>query len=259
MSGSSELVTPTWIDNHCHIPPGEDGDVWVEAARAAGVEEMITVGVTRERSVEAIAVAARHDQVFATVGVHPHDAVDGIDGIAELVSAPKVVAIGEAGLDYHYDHSPRDIQKDVFAQHISLANEHDLPLVIHTRDAWADTFDILDAEGTPRRTVFHCFTGGPDEARQGLDRGIVVSVSGIVTFKNAQDLRDAVRATPLDMLMVETDSPYLAPVPHRGKKNQPANVVHVGEAVAELHGLAVSDVALATSARARTFYGLDVG
>lgn len=247
----------SWIDNHCHIPPGEDGDVWVDAARAAGVQQMVTVGVTHERSVEAIAVAARHDGVYATVGVHPHDAKDGTDGLAELLSAPKVVAVGEAGLDYHYDHSPRDVQKAVFAEHIALANEHDLPLVIHTRDAWEDTFEILDAEGTPRRTVFHCFTGGPDEARQGLDRGIVISVSGIVTFKNAQDLRDAVNVCPLDMLMVETDSPYLAPVPHRGKKNQPANVVHVGEAVAELHGISVEAVAMSTSARAIAFYGLD--
>ncbi len=246
-----------WIDNHCHIPAGEDGDAWVDAARAAGVAQMVTVGVTHERSVEAISVAARHDGVYATVGVHPHDATDGTEGLAELLSAPKVVAVGEAGLDYHYDHSPRDVQKSVFAEHIALANDHDLPLVIHTRDAWEDTFEILDAEGTPRRTVFHCFTGGPHEARQGLDRGIVISVSGIVTFKNAQDLRDAVNVCPLDMLMVETDSPYLAPVPHRGKKNQPANVVHVGEAVAELHGVSPEDVASATSRRAIEFYGLE--
>ena len=246
----------TWIDNHCHIPPGTDGDIWVEAARTAGVAKMVTVGVTHDRSVEAIAVAARHDGVFATVGVHPHDATDGMAGIEELLSADKVVGVGEAGLDYHYDHSPRDVQKDVFAQHIAMANKHDLPLIIHTRDAWADTFEILDAEGVPDRTVFHCFTGGPEDARNGLDRGIVISVSGIVTFKNATDLQDAVRMTPLDMLMVETDSPYLAPVPHRGKKNQPANVVHVGTAVAELHGIAPEEVALATTARAMTFYAL---
>ncbi len=246
----------SWIDNHCHIPPGEDGDVWVAAAHQAGVTQMVTVGVTRERSAEAIAVAARHDHVFATVGVHPHDAKDGMDGIAELLDEAKVVAIGEAGLDYHYDHSPRDTQKEVFAAHISLAHEHNLPLVIHTRDAWEDTFEILDAEGVPERTVFHCFTGGVADAEQGLERNIIISVSGIVTFKNAQDLRDAVQRTPLDRLMVETDSPYLAPVPHRGKKNQPANVVHVGEAVAELQQLAVSEVAQATSERARAFYGL---
>ncbi len=245
-----------WIDNHCHIPPGADGDEWVDAARAAGVDQMVTVGVTVERSREAIAVAARHDGVFATVGVHPHDAKDGTDGIVELLDAPDVVAIGEAGLDYHYDHSPRDVQQAVFVEHIRMAHEHDLPLVIHTRDAWSDTFEILDREGTPRRTVFHCFTGGPDEAAAGVERGIMISVSGIVTFKNARELQDAVVATPLESLMVETDSPYLAPVPHRGKPNRPANVVHVGEAVAALKELPVPDVAAATSAAAIDFYGL---
>ena len=249
-------MSPLWIDNHCHIPPGADGDEWVHAARSAGVSKMVTVGVTHDRSVEAIAVAARHDGVFATVGVHPHDATEGMEGIEALLTADKVVGVGEAGLDYHYDHSPRDVQKQIFAEHIALANKHDLPLIIHTRDAWADTFDILDSEGVPDRTVFHCFTGGPDEARQGVERGIVVSVSGIVTFKNATDLQEAVRQTPLEMLMVETDSPYLAPVPHRGKKNQPANVVHVGAAVAELHDVAVEAVAEATSERANSFYAL---
>ena len=246
----------TWVDNHCHIPPGSDGDDWVGAAHEAGVQQLVTVGVTRERSAEAIAVAARHPHVYATVGVHPHDATDGMDGIAELLDEPKVVAIGEAGLDYHYDHSPRDVQREIFAAHIALANERDLPLVIHTRVAWDETFDILDAEGVPRRTVFHCFTGGEVEAKQGIDRGIVISVSGIVTFKNAQDLRHAVEQTSLDHLMVETDSPYLAPVPHRGKKNQPANVVHVGHAVAELLGVTASEVAAATAQKAREFYGL---
>jgi len=245
-----------WIDNHCHIPPGADGDAWVDAARAAGVDKMVTVGVTRERSAEAIAVASRHDFVYATVGVHPHDATDGMDGIEELLSEPDVVAIGEAGLDYYYDHSPRAVQQDIFAAHIALAHQHDLPLVIHTRDAWDDTFEILDREGTPRRTVFHCFTGGPDEAAGGVERGIVISVSGIVTFKNAEDLRAAVAATSLEHLMVETDSPYLAPVPHRGKKNQPANVVHVGAAVAELLDEDVARVAEATTATAEKFYNL---
>lgn len=247
----------SWIDNHCHIPAGTDGDEWVEAARAAGVSQMVTVGVTTERSREAIAVAARHEGVHATVGVHPHDATEGTAGLAELLDAPKVVAIGEAGLDYHYDHSPRDVQRVAFEEQIALANEHDLPLVIHTREAWDDTFEVLDGCGVPRRTVFHCFTGGPDEAAAGVERGIVISVSGIVTFKNATDLQDAVRQTPLERLMVETDSPYLAPVPHRGKPNRPANVVHVGEAVAALLDLPVEAVAEATSATATDFYGLD--
>lgn len=247
----------SWIDNHCHIPPGSDGDEWVASARAAGVSKMVTVGVTHERSVEAIAVAERHEGVYATVGVHPHDATEGTSGLAVLLGRPGVVAVGEAGLDYYYDHSPRDVQKSVFAEHIALAHEHDLPLVIHTRDAWDDTFDILDAEGVPDRTVFHCFTGGPEEARGGLDRGIVISVSGIVTFKNATDLQQAVRLAPLDQLMIETDSPYLAPVPHRGKPNRPANVVHVGEAVAALHDVDSETVAGVTSSRASAFYGLE--
>lgn len=246
----------SWIDNHCHIPPGTDGDEWVSAARDAGVSKMVTVGVTHDRSVEAISVAERHEGVYATVGVHPHDATDGTSGLAALLDHPSVVAVGEAGLDYYYDHSPRDVQKQVFAEHIALAHDHHLPLVIHTRDAWEETFDILDAEGVPPRTVFHCFTGGPQEARMGLDRGIVISVSGIVTFKNAVDLQAAVQMCPLDQLMIETDSPYLAPVPHRGKPNRPANVVHVGEAVASLHDVDVEAVAEATSVLASSFYGL---
>lgn len=247
----------TWIDNHCHIPPGADGDSWVESAHRAGVTKMVTVGVTHERSLEAIAVAARHDGVFATVGVHPHDATEGTDGLAALLEEDGVVAVGEAGLDYYYDHSPRDVQRRVFAEHIRLASANDLPLVIHSRDAWEDTFDILDSEGVPERTVFHCFTGGPREAEEGLARGIVISVSGIVTFKTALDLQEAVRLCPLESLMIETDSPYLAPVPHRGKPNRPANVVHVGEAVALLKGVASKDVAVATASRANTFYALE--
>lgn len=249
-------MSQLWIDNHCHIPPGPEGDAWVEAARAAGVTAMVTVGVTAERSAEAIDVASRHDGVFATVGVHPHDATDGIDGIPELVDRVGVVAVGEAGLDYHYDHSPREVQQEVFRAHIELAHQTSLPLVIHTRDAWSDTFEILDVAGVPDRTVLHCFTGGPDEAEQALERGMKISVSGIVTFDNAKDLRAAVARCPLRSLMVETDSPYLAPVPHRGKRNQPANVVHVGEAVAELVGATVGEVAAATSATARAFYDL---
>ena len=138
-----------------------------------------------------------------------------------------------------------------------MASANDLPLVIHSRDAWEDTFSILDSEGVPERTVFHCFTGGPREAEEGLARGIVISVSGIVTFKTAIDLQEAVRVCPLESLMIETDSPYLAPVPHRGKPNRPANVVHVGEAVALLRGVPREDVATATAARANAFYALE--
>ena len=252
----SPAVASTWIDNHCHIPPGDDGDAWVRSAREAGVGELITVGVTLARSREAIEIAARHDNVYATVGVHPHDARDGVAGLAELLASPKVVAVGEAGLDYHYDHSPRDVQRKVFAEHIALAIDSGLPLVIHTREAWDDTFSILDTEGVPPHTVLHCFTGGPAEADRGLERGMMVSVSGIVTFPNAAELREAVSTCPLDRLMVETDSPYLAPVPLRGRRNQPANVVHVGAEVAALQNVPVAVVSATTTASARAFYRL---
>ncbi|HEX3088013.1 MAG TPA: TatD family hydrolase, partial [Ilumatobacteraceae bacterium] len=149
-----------------------------------------------------------------------------------------------------YDHSPRDAQRDAFAAQIQLAHERSLPLVIHTRDAWADTFDILDAERMPERTIFHCFTGGPDEAQQCLDRGAFLSFSGIVTFKTATELHEAARLCPLDRMLAETDSPYLAPVPHRGRPNQPAFVTHVVEALSTLRGADLDEVRAATVANA---------
>jgi len=217
----------------------------------------VTVGCDLVDSRAAVATASRHDDVWTTAGVHPHEASGGVDGLVDLLADPRVVAVGEAGLDFHYDHSPRDAQRDAFAAQIGLANAHDLPLVIHTREAWDETFAILDAEGVPARTVFHCFTGGPDEAAEGLARGALLSFSGIVTFRTAEDLRAAAATCPLDRAMVETDSPYLAPVPHRGRPNEPAHVALVGAAVAEAMGRPVDEVAAATTANARAFYGLD--
>lgn len=246
-----------WTDQHCHLSPGADGAAQVAAARDAGVERLVTVGCHLEQSQQMAAIAAQHRGVYATAGVHPHDSSQGLEGIAELLDLPQVVAVGEAGLDYHYDHSPRDVQRDVFAAQIQMANERSMPLVIHSRSAWDETFEILDREGTPERTVFHCFTGGPDEARESLARGALVSFSGIITFPSAQDLRDAAAITPLDRLLVETDSPYLAPVPNRGKSNQPAWVPLVGGAVADAKGVSVADVESVTWATAAAFYDLD--
>ena len=246
-----------WIDQHCHLEPGANGAEQVAAAREAGVERMVTVGCHLEQSQQMAAIAAQHDGVYATAGVHPHDATQGLDGIEELLALPQVVAVGEAGLDYHYDHSPRPTQRDVFAAQIQMAHRHDLPLVIHSRSAWDETFEILDREGVPERTVFHCFTGGADEAREALARDCLVSFSGIVTFPSGQDLRDAAAICPLDRLLVETDSPYLAPVPHRGKPNRPALVPLVGEKIAEVKGVPADEVAAVTWATAATFYDLD--
>jgi TatD DNase family protein len=190
------------------------------------------------------------------VGLHPHDALAGVDTIVEWLVAPRVVAVGECGLDYHYDHSPRDIQRAAFASQIRLAHERDLALVIHTREAWEDTFAILAAEGVPDRVVFHCFTGGPDEAQRCLDLGAYLSFSGIVTFKNAQDIRDAALLCPLERMLVETDAPYLAPVPHRGRPNAPALLPVTGAALAAVTGRSVSEIEAATAVNGEVAFRL---
>jgi TatD DNase family protein len=245
-----------WTDNHCHLDPGPPAAAAVAAAAAAGVERLIVVGTDAGTSADALAVARAHEGVWATAGIHPHDAKDGLDGIAELLEEPEVVAVGECGLDYHYDHSPRDIQRTVFADQIGMAHERALPLVIHTREAWDDTFAILASEGTPPRTVFHCFTGGPDEADRALATGAHLSFSGIVTFPTADDVRAAAARSPLDRLLVETDSPYLTPVPHRGEPNRPAFVPLVGGRLAEVKTVTLEALAEATWANAERVYGL---
>ena len=217
---------------------------------------LVDVGTDLTTSRAALDRARRTDGLFATAGVHPHDASGGIEGIAELLSESDVVAVGECGLDYHYDHSPRDQQRRVFAEQIALAHEMGLPLVVHSREAWDDTFDVLDAERVPERTVFHCFTGGPVEARAALQRGCHLSFSGIVTFKGAPEVREAAKLCPPDRLLVETDSPYLAPVPHRGEQNRPAWVVAVGTGVAEARGEELGEIARMTHANAAALYAL---
>lgn len=245
-----------WTDSHCHIPYEGVGVEAIAAAQAAGVARLVTIGTDAERSAAAIEVARTHDGVWATVGLHPHDAVQGVDSLVPLLDAPEVVAIGECGLDYHYEHSPRAVQKEAFAAQIQLARERDLALVIHTRAAWDDTWTILDAEGTPERTVFHCFSGGAAEARLALDRGAYLSFSGIVTFKNATDVREAAALCPLDRLLVETDAPYLAPVPHRGQPNTPAWLPAVGAGVAAAKGVPVEDVETSSWEAAERVLGL---
>ena len=247
-----------WTDDHCHLDRDPAvADAQVAAAAEAGVTRLITVGCDLAQSADYIDAARRHPgTVWATAGVHPHESKDGLSGLEALLGEPEVVAVGECGLDYHYGHSPRDVQAEVFAAQIALAHAHDLALVIHTREAWDDTFAILAAVGVPERTVFHCFTGGPDEARRCLDLGGALSFSGIVTFPSAPELHAAAQLCPLDRMLVETDSPYLAPVPHRGRPNQPAWVSVVGERIAELRGVAPEVIAEATWATAERVYRL---
>jgi len=252
-----------WFDSHCHVyderMPGGPTEA-LAAARQAGVGTMIAVGCDRATSLAALSIAATDADVHATVGLHPHEARHGVDTIRDLFAAPDgaaaVIAVGECGLDYYYDHSPRDAQREAFGEQIAIAHQLGLPLVIHTRDAWADTLAVLDIAGVPERTIFHCFTGGPDEARACLDRGAYLSFSGIVTFPSAAGVHAAAALCPLDRTLVETDSPYLAPVPHRGKRNQPAWVPFVGARLAEIHGVDVARIRDATTAAAEQVFGL---
>jgi TatD DNase family protein len=253
-----------WTDDHCHLDedPGVAATQVAEAADA-GVERLITVGCELAQSLAYLRIArSLPGVVFATAGVHPHDALaavaaDALPGIEALLAEPEVVAVGECGLDFHYDHSPRDVQRDVFVAQIAMAHRHDRTLVIHTREAWAETFAALATEGVPARTVFHCFTGGPEEARRCLDLGAWLSFSGIASFPSAADVRAAAVLCPPDRLLVETDSPYLAPVPHRGRRNRPAWVPAVGAALAAARDEAVEAIAEVTWANATHAYRLD--
>jgi TatD DNase family protein len=247
-----------WVDSHCHVhdAPDDEADATVAEAAAAGVGRLVAVGTDVRTSYLAMALADRHDGVVATAGVHPHDAASGMTGLLDILDDGGVVAVGECGLDYHYDHSPRRLQRGVFAAQVGEARQRGLALVVHTREAWDDTFDILESEGAPERTVLHCFTGGPGEAERALAAGLTLSFSGIVTFKGAADVREAASLCPLDRLLVETDSPYLAPVPHRGTANRPAWVPLVGEGVAAAKGIDAGEVEEASTTNAERVFGL---
>jgi TatD DNase family protein len=248
----------SWVDSHCHLQLA-GGDDLVARAHAAGVEWMVCVGTDAATSQDAFTLADRHPTVHPTAGLHPHDASKYAAERAmleRLGRADACVAIGECGFDFYYEHSPRVAQEAAFRWQIGLAKELGKTLVIHSRDAWPDTFRVLDDEGVPERTVFHCFTGGPDEARAALDRGCALSFSGIVSFKNAEGLRDAARLAPADHLLVETDAPYLTPEPHRGKQNEPAYVVAVGEALARARAESPGEIAAVTAANAARVFGV---
>jgi TatD DNase family protein len=247
------------VDTHCHLDIVPELDEALERMRHAGVSTAVTIGVDLASSEWAVRAAEQRAEIWATVGLHPHDAKDRSDALMsrleELAASHRVVAIGEAGLDYHYDNSPRDVQRDVFVEQIRLAKRIGKALVIHTRDAWDDTFAILDREGMPDRTVFHCWSGDADAATRAVALGGTLSFSGTVTFRNADPLRDAARVTPLDRIVVETDAPFLTPHPHRGKRNEPAFVRLVAEAIANVKGVSVEDVERATTDAAGRAFG----
>ena len=254
------------IDAHCHLTFEElhgQLDGVLERAAAAGVRRMITVGTTPEDSRRCAELASRREGVFASVGIHPHEADRfagaALDELAELMTHPRVVACGEMGLDYHYDHADRRAQRRLFEELLALSAPTGKPLIIHCRRAVDDTVAILDSAGLrDRPVVFHCFTGSPAEAARIRDHGWRLSFTGIVTFKNASELRAVARDYPADELMLETDSPYLSPEPVRNvRPNEPAHVIHTARFLAELRGVPVEELVERATRNTVAFFGLD--
>ncbi len=249
------------VDSHCHLDYpdfAEEGVPGIVArAQEAGVGHFLTISTKIAEFDKVMAAAQASPLIHCTVGTHPHHAAEESFSKAEIVKLtqhPKVVGIGETGLDYHYNHSPADVQHKTFATHIEAALETDLPLVIHTREADADTMRLLRDVGQSRaRGVMHCFSGDMKLAEQSLEIGFYISFSGIITFKKADDLREIVKHVPFDRLLVETDAPYLAPIPHRGKRNEPAFVKHTANMVAQLKEKTYDEVATQTT---QNFYAL---
>lgn len=250
------------IDSHCHLDDQRyesDREVIITRARAASVEHFVTIGCDLETSRAAVTLAQQNRLISATVGVHPHEVKliqpGWYDELRLLAQSKCVVAYGEIGLDYHYDHSPRDVQRTRFREQVQLARELRLPIVIHTREAQEDTIAILKEEKAGELGgVFHCFSGDAWLAKDALDLGFYLSFSGVITFQNAVMLRDIVKTVAVDRILIETDSPYLTPAPHRGKRNEPAYVRFVAEKIAELHGISVEQVEEATTQNARRLF-----
>lgn len=240
---------PKLTDSHCHLTMS-NAEANLTAARAAGVGGFVVPGTQLEDAPQAVRIAESNPDVWAAVGFHPHDAKRCDDAafaeIARLARGERVVAIGEIGLDYHYDHSPRDVQRSVFERHIALAKELDKPIIVHNRESTEDMVEILSRSGA--RGILHSYTESLDVARKLVDLGYYISFSGIVTFRNAEALREVARGLPHDRVLIETDTPYLAPVPYRGRDNEPAYVVKIAELLATLWGLPLERVAKQTTA-----------
>ncbi|MDO8747384.1 MAG: YchF/TatD family DNA exonuclease, partial [Thermodesulfovibrionales bacterium] len=255
----SSLVS--FIDTHCHLEMtefDEDRDKVIQRARDAGIEALITVGSDMKGNSGSLRLSEKYDFIYSSVGIHPHDAKDFTEEIYKKVrgwaaSSPKVVAIGETGLDYHYDNSPRDVQKEVFKKHLLLSKELGLPVVIHSREARKDTLEILGDSGI-NRGVLHCFSGDMDMAEKAMEMGLYISIAGPVTFKNASKLRETAEAIPDDYLLIETDAPYLTPEPFRGRRNEPAFLVNTAEKIAEMRRVSLEDIARITTLNAKRLF-----
>ncbi len=250
------------VDTHAHLELIDSIEEVLDRASANGVEAVIAVSSDLRSSIRTVELSGSFPSVFSAVGVHPHEASGYSEKVlaelAGLVSEKTVKAIGETGLDYHYSHSDRESQITSFQNQLGLSIESDLPVIIHIREAFDDVLKILaDPQFSDARGVIHCFTGDYGAARGFIDLGFYISFSGIVTFKNAEDVRDAARKIPLERMLIETDSPYLAPVPLRGKRNEPSYVMHVAEKIAELRGISFESLASVTTANAKELFSLD--
>jgi TatD DNase family protein len=255
------------IDSHAHLDSSDfdaDRAEALDRAQKAGVRAVVSVGTGRtlEEISGALRLAEQHDWIYAAAGVHPHDAKDFGEAdfatLAEWMQRPRVLAWGEIGLDYHYDHSPRDVQARILRRQLDLARTAHRPVIIHCREAWDDCLRILESgwRSSGLGGILHCFSGTLAEARRGLDMGFLISFAGNATYPKAQNLRDVAREIPLTSLLIETDSPYLAPQPHRGRRNEPAYVVEVARTLATVRDLGVDEVAAATAANFLKFFGL---
>ncbi len=254
--------TEPLIDTHCHLEMRQfdaDRDEVIRRARGAGVDTLITIGSDLESSARAVALSEKYEGVFCSAGVHPHDAsaftAESLERLRQLAAHEKVVAIGETGLDYHYDNSPREVQREVFEKHLRLALEANLPAIVHSREAHGDTLRILGASGI-RRGVLHCFSGDLQTAEEAMAMGLYISIAGPVTFRKSAKLREVAAKVPDDYLLLETDAPYLAPEPRRGRRNEPAYLRYTAAEVAALRGLGQDDVARITTLNARRLFGL---
>lgn len=249
------------FDSHAHIDDEKfdiDREQVIQRARENGVTGIINVGACMASSARSIALAEKYESIYAAVGIHPHDAQNALDvdydQLTQWATLDKVVAIGEIGLDYYYDFSPRDVQRSVFIRQLDVARQTDKPFIIHDRDAHGDVLDILKKEAKGLNGVLHCFSGSLEMAHDVIKMGYYISIAGPVTFKNAAKLPEIVAKIPLERLLVETDSPYLTPQPYRGKRNEPAYVKLVAQQVASLRGMELDDLAKATSANVRNLF-----
>lgn len=256
----------SFVDSHAHLDFenfNQDRDAVIKNARLANIAAIINIGINLETIRKSIDLAESFDFIYATAGIHPHDANDmkpqQWDGFVELLQHPKIVAIGEIGLDYYRDYSPHDVQKKILDRQLELAVEHDLPVVVHTRNAWQDIMPIFTEQFRGKlKGVFHCFSGLESEAKAVLDAGYFISFTGVVTFKNANALNIAAHYVPLDRLLLETDCPFMAPEPFRGKRCEPAHVPYIAKKIAEARGIDLVELSHQTTVNVETLFGIKI-